>query len=155
MRDGIGRSLGLIAAAMSGMLCASAALAVSLTGLKGQRLDNIYGSYAPRGNCAAEPRLTIDDSGFTFRALGRVQKRAQVEYAVSYMGPSYEGISAIFFPFPVDDNDFGPVLMTVNDGEKRGVIRFDADVAPGKKLAPFHAALTAASPFLLCRGAAG
>lgn len=155
MREGIVRSLGLIFVLMVGLLCGSAALAVSLHGLKGQGLDTIYGSYAPRGNCGAEPWLTIDDGGFTFRALGRVQKRAQVEYAVSYLGPDYKGISAIFFPFPVDDNDFGPVLMIVNDGEKRGVIRFEANVAPGKKLAPFNAALTAASPFLPCRGGAG
>lgn len=154
MLHGTGSKLKLIAAVMAGVLCSSATLAVSLTGLKRQGLDKIYGSYAPRGNCAAEPRLVIDDSGFTFRALGRVVKRSQVEYAVSYMGQSYDGISAVFFPFPVDDNNFGPVLMTVNDGEKRGVIRFDADLAPGKRPDPFHAALTGASPFILCKGTA-
>ncbi len=134
------------------LACSTDALALTVTGLKDTGLDHIYGSYAPGGNCSLEPRLTIDETGFTFRASGRTVKSTKVEYAVSYMGQSYDGIAAVFFPFPINDNNFGPVIMMVNDGEKRGVIRLEADVPPGQRQDPFHAALTRASPLLLCPG---
>jgi len=145
---------------LAGLLAVAAALmpggaaAVTLTSLKGQGFEAIYGSYAPRGDCSAEPRLTIGDEGFTFRATGRTVTSRRFEYAASYMGPDYQGISSVFFPFPAGDYNFGPVLMIVNDGEKRGVIRIEADLAPGQRPDPFHAALTRGSPFLLCKGTA-
>ena len=142
----------LIAAAL--MSLSSHANALPINGLKGNGLDAIYGSYAPRGNCAAEPRVTIDDRGFTFRANGRTVIASKIEYAVSYNGQSYEGIASVFFPFPRNDDDFGPVVMTVNDGEKRGVIGFESNVARGQRTDPLHAALAAASPFTLCKGTA-
>ncbi|MDG2515123.1 hypothetical protein P7B04_20785 [Sphingobium yanoikuyae] len=135
------------------LACAAPAWAVPLNGLKGQGLNAIYGSYAPRGDCTAEPRLSIDDSGFTFRANGRVVKSVRVEQALSYLGPDYRGISLVFFPFPVSDDDFGPVVMTVNDGERRGVIRLEADFAPGRRVDPFQVALTRSSPYSRCAAA--
>ena len=125
--------------------------ALPITGLKGKGLETIYGSYAPRGNCAGEPRVTIDDKGFTFRANGRTVIASKVEYAVSYNGQSYEGITSVFFPFPRSDDDFGALVMTVNDGEKRGVISFETNVGRGQRADPFHAALSAASPFTPCK----
>lgn len=142
----------LIAAALT--LLPSQAGALTITGLKGHGLNAIYGSYAPRGNCAAEPRMTIDDKGFTFRANGRTLVASKVEYAVSYNGQSYEGIASVFFPFPRSDDDYGPVVMTVNEGEKRGVIGFESNLGRGQRADPFHAALTSASPFTLCKGTA-
>src|SRR3546814_4035570 len=79
-----------------------------------------------------EPRVTIDEKGMTFRANGREIKPSQVEYALTFMGQSYDGIMAVFFPFPVSNNDFGRVLMYVNDDEKRGVIRFESDLPRGR-----------------------
>lgn len=140
------------ALAMAALLVSGTASAVTLTGFKGQGLDAIYGSYAPRGDCGREPRLIIGESGFTFHAGGRTVTSRRFEYAVSFMGPEYQGISSVFFPFPVNDGNMGPVLMIVNDDEKRGVIRIEADLAPGQRLDPFHAALTQGSPFLLCKG---
>lgn len=144
----------VLTAAAFTLLLPSQTSALTISGLKGQGLEKIYGSYAPRGNCAAEPRVTIDDKGFTFRANGRTLLASKVEYAVSYMGQSYEGIASVFFPFPRSEDDFGPVVMTVNDGEKRGVIGFGADLRRGQRADPFHAALTSASPFTLCKGTA-
>ena len=126
--------------------------AVTLTALGGQDLDHIYGSYAPRGDCSREPRLTIDDRGFLFHALGRAVRSSRFEHALTYLGPGYTGISAVFFPFPANASNFGPVIMIVNDGEKRGVIRIESDVPRGQRPDPFHAALTRASPFLRCQG---
>lgn len=129
---------------------ATPALAATLNGLKGQGFNAIYGRYAPRGDCTTGQQITIDDSGFTFRANGRVVKSTRVEHALSYLGPDYRGISLVFFPFPISDDDFGPVVMTVNDCERRGVIRLEADVPPGRRADPFHAELTRSSPFTRC-----
>src|SRR3546814_21092854 len=70
------------------------------------------------------------------------------------MVQSYDGIMAVFFPFPVSSNDFGRVLMYVNDDEKRGVIRFESDLPRGQRPASFHAAFTGGGPFTLCQGSA-
>ena len=89
-----------------------------------------------------------------FRAKGREVKAQSVEYALTFMGASYDGITAVFFPFPVSNNDYGRVIMFVNDDEKPGVIRFDADLPPGERLDPFHAAFTNGGLFTLCTGSA-
>src|SRR3546814_7884490 len=117
-------------------------------------VDHIFGSYAPRGDCSKEPRVTIDEKGMTFRANGREIKPPRVEYALTFMGQSYDGIMAVFFPFPVSSNDFGRALMYVNDDEKRGVIRFESDLPRGQRPASFHAAFTGGGPFTLCQGSA-
>ncbi len=131
------------------------ARAVTLNGLKNQGFAANYGSYAPRGDCALAPRVTIDDAGFTFLANGRTVQPKRFEWAVSYMGPSYNGIAAVFFPFPVNDNDYGRVLMIVNEDEKRGTIGFHSNVGPGQRLDAMEAALVKASPLSLCRGKSG
>ena len=126
--------------------------AVTLTSLKGMDLEGSYGSYAPRGDCSRGASLEINETGFTFKASGQTVKSTRFEYAASFLGPTYEGISAVFFPFPVNANDFGRVILTVNDDEKRGVVRLEADVAPGQRLDPFKSALVSQSPLLLCKG---
>jgi len=128
------------------------ACAVTLTSLKGMDLEGSYGSYAPRGDCSRGASLEINETGFTFKASGQTVKSTRFEYAASFLGPTYEGISAVFFPFPVNTNDFGRVILTVNDDEKRGVVRLEADVAPGQRLDPFKSALVSQSPLLLCNG---
>jgi len=159
MHDATMRQLDITSFLYSGSLLLVLALptgafAVTLSSLKEQNLNNIYGSYAPRGDCTKDVRLTVDESGFTFRALGRTVKTARFEYALTFMGPSYAGISAVFFPFPIDAGNYGPVIMTVNDEEKHGVIRLEADVPRGQRADPFHAALVGSSPYLLCHRSA-
>lgn len=147
------RGLCLITTTSFALLSAGSASAVTLAnGFKGQGLDHLYGSYAPRGDCLREPRVTVDDRGFTFRANGRTVTPPRVDYAVSFWGGHYEGITAVFYPFMVSDSDLGRVLMFVNDDEKRGVIRFEGDYAPGQRADPFHTALTGAKTFTLCKG---
>lgn len=80
-------------------------------------------------------------------------RSATVEYGASYMGQAYDGITAVFFPFPRSEQDFGSLLMFVDDDEKPGVIRFESDFAPGPAADPLHAAFTKASPLLRCGGA--
>lgn len=131
-----------------------AAQALPLSKFEDQGVDHIFGSYAPGGDCSKEPRVVIDQNGMQFHAKGRAVKPQRVEYALTYMGPSYEGITAVFFPFPVSDSDYGRVMMFVNDDEKPGVIRFDADLPPGGRPDPFHAAFTNGGLFTLCKGSA-
>ncbi|MCW2391845.1 hypothetical protein M2336_000229 [Sphingobium sp. B1D7B] len=150
----VSRRSGVIIAACALALQGSATQALTIAGLKGQGLDHIYGSYAPRGDCSEEPRVTIDDKGMTFRAHGRTVTPPRVEYAVSFMGPSYEGITAVFMPFPISPSDSGRVYMYVNDDEKAGVIRFEDNLMRGQRPDPFHAAFTAGGLFMLCKGSA-
>ena len=145
--------VGLAACAIA-TIAAASAQALPLSSFKDQGVDHIFGSYAPRGDCSKVPRVTIDEKGMTFRANGREIKPPRVEYALTFMGQSYDGIMAVFFPFPVSSNDFGRVLMYVNDDEKRGVIRFESDLPRGQRPASFHAAFTGGGPFTLCQGSA-
>lgn len=131
-------------------LAVTAAHALPLSNLEGQGLDHIFGSYAPSGDCSKEPRVVIDQSGMLFRAKGREVTSHKVEYALSFMGPSYEGITAVFFPFPISNDDLGRVVMFVNDDERPGVIRFEADLPPGERADPFHAAFTSGGLFTRC-----
>lgn len=126
--------------------------AVTISAFKGQGFEAIYGSYAPGGDCSKEPRLTIGDRGITFRANGREVTPPSVEYAASLYGQRYEGITQVFYPFRVSDTNLGPVLMFVDDDEKRGVIRFQAEQLPGQRADPFHAAFTGSRLFTLCKG---
>lgn len=131
-----------------------AAQALPLSNLNGQGVDHIFGSYAPGGDCSKEPRVVIDQNGMLFRANGREVRPERVEYALTFLGPSYDGITAVFFPFPVSSNDYGRVIMFVNDDEKTGVIRFDSDLPRGERPDRFHAAFTNGGRFTLCKGSA-
>lgn len=135
------------------MLMPSVANAVPLSTLEDKGLDHTFGSYAPRGDCSREPRVIIDKHGITFRANGREHSPAKVEYAPSFYGQMDVGSLAVFYPFPVSSDDFGPVLMFVNDENRRGVIRFEHNHPPRQLADPFHSAFTAAGPFTLCAGA--
>lgn len=136
-----------------GLLAPAPASAAPLASLKDQGFDALYGDYAPRGDCRGATRLTIGESGFVFHALGRTHRPSMVDYAPSFMGQAYDGITAVFFPFPRSSQDPGWVVMYVNDDEKPGRIRFEADVPPGQRADPFHAAIAGASPFERCGGA--
>jgi|TARA_R100000501_G_scaffold18139_1_gene36337 hypothetical protein len=139
---------------LAALLLARPASALPLTNLKGQGLESIYGAYAPGGECTREPRITIDEDGFAFRVGESTVRGKPFERALTFMGPSYDGISAVFFPFPASNSDFGPLVMIVNDEETPGLIRVDSNLAPGQRLDPLHAALNEASPFIRCEGSA-
>src|SRR3546814_10309865 len=62
--------VGLAACAIA-TIAAASAQALPLSSFKDQGVDHIFGSYAPRGDCSKEPRVTIDEKGMTFRANGR------------------------------------------------------------------------------------
>ncbi|MXO71843.1 hypothetical protein GRI99_09355 [Altererythrobacter buctensis] len=126
------------------------ARALSVNGLKDQGVDHIYGSYARSGDCSREPRVTISDAGMAFTSSGRTVQVTRLEYAVSFFGMSYEGISLAFFPFPQSRSDMGPVLLYANYDEKPGALLIEANAEPGQRLDPFHASL--AGEYQLCAG---
>lgn len=136
---------------LAGALVASTqAEAVPLNGLKGQDFEHIYGSYGRNGDCSREPRITVNDAGMSFRTGGRDVQATRLEYAASFFGMSYEGIALAFFPFPKNENDVGPVLLYVNDEEEPGTMRIESNIAPGRRLDPFHSSLLGS--YRLCAG---
>jgi len=139
----------LLAASLASLLPGTSG-ALTLDRLKGAQLEGIYGTYAPRGDCKREPRITVDDSGLAYMVGGKATHGGKVEYALTYGGPEYTGISQWIFPFPVGDDDFGRVLMTFNANEKRGALQVEPDLGPGQSLSPLQAALVNASPFARC-----
>lgn len=144
------RTLPLLLAASLVGLFPGTSRALTLDRLKGARLEGIYGTYAPHGDCKREPRITVDDSGLAYTVGGKATHGGKVEYALTYGGQDYTGISQWIFPFPVSDDDFGRVLMTFNANEKRGALQVDPDLGPGQRLSALQAALVKASPFARC-----
>jgi hypothetical protein len=139
----------LLTIGMAGLLFGDAS-ALTLANLKGAQLDDIYGTYAPGGDCKREPRITVDNSGLAYAYAGKATHSKSMEYGISYGGQEYNGISRWIFPFPVSDSDFGRVLMTFNAGEKRGVLTAEPDLGPGQHLSGLQAALIKASPYARC-----
>lgn len=131
-----------------------AAQALTVPNLKGKGLQQLYGTYAPRGDCRSEPRVVVDDSGFAYTVSGSTTHSGTIEWAVSYGGPDYHGISNWFFPFPLSDSDFGRVLMTFNPDEHAGKLAFEPNLGPGESMTALQAALTKHSPYARC-GAQG
>lgn len=132
------------------MFVAGNAHALTVHDLKGQHFEANYGTYAPHGDCKREPKITVDESGFTFEYRGKQIHPGTFEWAVTYFGPEYQGIANYFFPFPVSDSDYGRVGMTVNPGEKRGTLKFEPNLGPGQSLNALQAALVHGSPYAKC-----
>lgn len=134
------------------LLHATVALALDLTGLKGQGVDASYGRYAPRGDCTRGPYITVGDAGFSFEVDGKSARTTTFINVLTYAGPDYQGISTWYFPFVV--NDTHPVLLTLDADEKRGsltVEAYDQGYKGGPPLTPFNAALVKGSPYARCR----
>lgn len=146
------RGIGILIPALMMAAVVGSAWAVTLQGLKGDNLDSIYGTYAPAGQCKEEPRITVGDSGITFTHAGQTRHAGTVELALGYVGPDYQGISQWIFPFPLNADEPGRVLMTFNDGEKPGALRIDSNLGPGQSFDAMEAALVKHSPYARCPG---
>lgn len=131
-------------------LLGGAAQALTIHDLKGQGLQRLYGTYAPHGDCKRAPRVVVDDSGFAFIVGGKTTRSGTIEWAVSYGPPDYQGISRWFFPFPLNDSDFGRVLMTFNPDERLGMLAFEPNLGPGEAMTALQAALVRGSPYAKC-----
>jgi hypothetical protein len=141
---------GAIGACVLGLFLCAVAGAVEVADLKG--FEQLFGRYAPGGDCGREPRVVVDVTGFTFEVAGARDKATRPEYAASYGGQSYDGVAKWFFPFR-NANGY-PILLAFNDGEKPGVLgvtAHDEGWKGGPKLAARHQALVNGSPYTKCR----
>jgi hypothetical protein len=142
------RSLAALALAAT-LAAPGASLAVTVDDLAG--LEEHFGRWAPGGDCKREPRIHVERAGMTFEVGGAREKVSRMEWAVSYGGNSYEGISDWIFPFGSEGNH--SILMTFNDGEKKGVLAItphDEGWQGGPPLGARNAALVAGSPYARC-----
>jgi len=138
--------LGLCAAlAVSG-----AAGAVEVHDLKG--LEDIFGRYAPGGDCKRQPQILVDVSGLTFEGAGATEKATNPEWAVGYGGEGYEGPARWIFPFRNGPDSY-PILMTFNDGKPGGltITGHEEGYAGGPPFTPRNATLVKGSPYAKCQ----
>jgi hypothetical protein len=123
--------------------------AIEVDGLKD--FEALYGSYAPGGDCTKSPRIVVDAAGFTFEVGGTKDKATRVEYAASYGGNYYQGITQWFFPFK--NANGWPVIMAFNAEEKPGRLTIDGNdegYPGGPPLSARHLALVKGSPYAKC-----
>jgi hypothetical protein len=117
-----------------------------------QGFEDIFGRYAPGGDCKKRPQILVDVSGFTFEVDGKQEKVTNAEYAASYGPHDYQGISKWFFPFRLKDGY--SILMTFNSDEQKGVLKIDPQdegYAGGPPLSPLNQALVSGSPYARCK----
>lgn len=137
-------------AALATIATISAANAVEIDGMKD--FAPLFGRYAPAGNCQRQPQIVVDATGMIFEVAGKKERVVHLEYAASYGGNFYEGVSQWFFPFGRDGNY--PVLMTFNADEKAGVLTIapqDEGWQGGPPLGPRNKALVDGSPYRRCK----
>ncbi|CAN5314514.1 hypothetical protein BH10PSE13_BH10PSE13_14560 [soil metagenome] len=144
------RSLGLASLLLASLpWTIGPASALTVTSFREGALASTFGQYAPGGDCTRSPRITVDATGLTFAIGAQTLHPPRYEWAVSYGGQDYQGISQWVFPFPKSEDDFGPVLMTLNANEKPGRQILLENNAVGALPAPY-AILVKASPYLRC-----
>jgi hypothetical protein len=127
-----------------------AANAVELNGLAG--LDNIFGRYAPGGDCKKQPQILVDVTGLTFDVGGKQEKVTNPENVLGYAGPDYQGPDIWLFPFRLKDGY--SILMTFNAMGKKGVLTIDPQdegYQGGPKASPRNQALISGSPYARCK----
>ncbi len=143
-------SFGVLAAGVAIMAMATLASAVEVDGLVG--FEDLFGRYAPGGNCGKQPQILVDSGGITLEVIGVVEKVSNPEFAASYGGPAYNGISKWFFPVRIASGY--AVLMTFNANEQKGVLLIeghDEGWAGGPPLSPYNKALVQGSPYARCK----
>lgn len=144
--------IGFVSAVMSvvAIIVPCTTIAVEVSNLEG--LEDIFGRYAPVGDCTRQPQIIVDLSGLTFEVSGIAENVTNPEYAVSYAAHDYAGISKWIFPFRLPDGY--SVLMTFNAGEQNGALLIephDEGWAGGPPLSPKNRALVDGSPYARCK----
>lgn len=137
--------------ALSSCLAVATAMAIEVVGLKD--FKELHGRYAPGGDCQRQPQILVDAGGMTFEVGGTKERVTKLEYAASYGGNFYEGISQWFFPFGPEGD--WPVIMTFNAGEKPGDLSIEGHGEGwqgGPPLTPRNKALVEGSVYRECGG---
>lgn len=139
--------------------CTALAAALLLPGLSGAieieglgDFEALHGRYAPAGDCSRKPQILVDAAGFTFEVDGAREQATRVEYAASYGGNAYKGITQWFFPFK--NANGWPILMAFNAGEKPGTLTIepnDEGWKGGPPLGARNLVLVKGSPYARCK----
>jgi hypothetical protein len=141
--------LGVVTAVIT-LIAPGTSNSVELTNLAG--LEDIFGRYAPGGDCKRQPQVLVELGGLTFELPGATEKVTNPEYAASYAAHDYDGISKWIFPFRTADGY--SILMTFNANEQQGALLIDPQDegwAGGPPLGPRNKALVAGSPYARCK----
>jgi hypothetical protein len=141
-------SIAILALAMAIGPC-GAARAIEVENLDG--FEEHFGRYAPGGDCSRQPQVVLERQGFEFKGGPALPKATRPEYAASFMGIFYEGISRFFFPYAAEPR---PFLLTLNADEKPGVLvlqAYDFDYPGGPRLPDKYRSYIAASPYAKCK----
>jgi len=126
------------------------ALAVEVTDLTG--LEDIYGRYAPAGDCGRRPQVLVEQGGITIDRTGKPERLPKVEYAAGYNAADYDGIMKVIFPY-TNTNGY-PVVMFFNWKEQPGALEIqgqDEGWQGGPPLGPDNLALVKGSPYARCK----
>lgn len=124
--------------------------AIEIEGLKD--FEALHGRYAPAGDCSKKPQILVDAAGFTFEVNGEKEQATRIEFAASYGGNYYEGITQWFFPFK--NANGWPIIMAFNANEKPGTLTIDGNDEGWKGGPPLNArnqALVKGSPYAKCK----
>jgi hypothetical protein len=139
-----------MAALAGALLFPGLAVAVEIDGLKD--FESLFGRYAPAGDCSQQPQIVVRAAGFAFELDGKKEQATRVEFAASYGGNSYEGITLWFFPFR--NANGWPIIMAFNAGEKPGMLTIepnDEGWKGGPPLSARNQALVKGSPYAKCK----
>ncbi|MGB5473987.1 MAG: hypothetical protein WBQ78_10975 [Gammaproteobacteria bacterium] len=139
----------LYAVALLVTIAPGVAGAIEVTSLAG--LEDIFGRYAPGGDCSQQPQILVELGGLTFEVPGDTVTVTNPEYAASYGAHDYDGISKWIFPFRLKDGY--AILMTFNANEQQGALLIDPQDegwAGGPPLSPRNKALVDGSPYARC-----
>ncbi|MDQ3495719.1 MAG: hypothetical protein M3485_09435 [Pseudomonadota bacterium] len=115
-----------------------------------EHLDEIFGRYAPGGDCQRQPQVLVELSGLTFLNGEARHKVARIERAASFMGNVYQGVGIWLMPLYGTQR---PIVMNFNAGEQRGTLTIeghDRGWNGGPPLTARHQALVDASPYRRC-----
>src|SRR3546814_6191413 len=96
----------------------------------------------------------VCSSDLAFEGGPALPAATRPDYMASFMGNFYEGISEFFLPYPAEPR---PFLLTLNAGEKEGVLAlepYDFDYKGGPRLPDRYRPYVAGSPYLRCHRSA-
>lgn len=123
--------------------------AIPVQNLEG--FEEHFGRYAPGGDCSRQPQVVVDREGFAFEGGPSLPRATRPEFAASYMGNFYEGISLFFIPYGEEPR---PLLLTLNAEEQPGLMTvgvYDYDYPGGPRLPDKYRPYVDASPYRKCR----
>jgi len=134
-----------LAALASVALLSAAGAALAQT----EPAPELLGSYAPGGDCAREPKVTLGAKAITIQTGGKSTRLAPIDACYSCEGGArYEGIVVWVSQLGADRNPIEPFFY-FNAGEKKGALAMEKRGA--QNYPPAHRAVAMASPLQRCK----